>query len=459
MRLNEVHKVYFLGVGGIGMSALARYFISRGKLVAGYDRTSTPLTDQLTREGIDIHFEDDLSLIPEIFKNKSDTLIVYTPAIPASHSEFQYFGKQGFNCMKRAQVLGIIMENHKGIAVAGTHGKTTISSMIAHIFRHSGTSCNAFLGGITRNYDSNLLLDPASDYFIAEADEFDRSFLTLFPEMAVISAVDDDHLDIYGERKNLVAAFQQFANQIKKGGVLVAKKGIELRNPEGVSVFTYSLKEKADYYASDFKKEGLFNRFTIHAGEKVYPDFILGVHGILNIENALAAFAIAHQQGISPEKIREAFASYIGVKRRFEIILQTVKVLFIDDYAHHPEELRAFITSVRDAVPDARIAGIFQPHLYTRTRDFAIAFSESLSLLDDVILLDIYPAREEPIGGVNSQMIFDKLSNKGEKILCSKAQVFSVIEELNPHVLLTMGAGDIDQLVDPIKELLKRMNP
>jgi UDP-N-acetylmuramate--alanine ligase len=459
MKLSKVHKVYFLGIGGIGMSALARYFLSQGKKVAGYDRMSTALTDQLVREGIDIHFQDGLSFVPEIFLNKEDTLIVYTPAVPVGHSEFRYFNERGFDLMKRSQVLGIIMENHKGIAVAGTHGKTTISSMIAHIFRHSGKSCNAFLGGITRNYNTNLLLDPASDSFIAEADEFDRSFLTLFPDLAVISAVDDDHLDIYGDREHLLEAFNQFASQIKKDGILVVKKNIELENPPGIRIFTYSLNEEAAYYASDFRKEGLFNRFTIHAGKHVYKDFILGVNGLLNIENAVAAFAIAHLSGIDPEKIRLALADYKGVKRRFEIILHTDKVLFIDDYAHHPEELKAFITSVKDAAPEKRIAGIFQPHLYTRTRDFATAFSESLSLLDDAILLDIYPAREEPISGVNSKMIFDNLKNKGEKILCSRSQIYSVIEELNPEVLLTMGAGDIDQLVDPLKELLKRMNP
>ncbi len=459
MKLNEVHKVYFLGAGGIGMSAIARYFLSQGKKVAGYDRTSTPLTDQLIREGIDIHFADDISKIPGIYRDKNDTLIVYTPALPAGHSELQYFRAEGYTLMKRSQVLGIIMESHKGIAVAGTHGKTTISSMIAHIFRYSGKSCNAFLGGISRNYNCNLLLDPASDNFIAEADEFDRSFLTLFPEMAVISSVDDDHLDIYGERKNLLAAFTQFASQIKKGGVLVVKKNIELQNPSGIRIFTYSLNEEADYYAFNLRKEGLFNRFDIHAGMEVFRDFILGIHGILNIENAIAAFAIAHQSAINPDMIRNALGTYKGVKRRFEIILHTDKVLFIDDYAHHPEELKAFITSVRDAVPKARIAGIFQPHLYTRTRDFAIAFSASLSLLDDVILLDIYPAREEPINGVNSRMIFEKLRNPGEKILCTKDQLFRVVKELNPPVLLTMGAGDIDQTVDPLKELLKRINP
>ncbi|MCB8995008.1 MAG: UDP-N-acetylmuramate--L-alanine ligase [Bacteroidales bacterium] len=455
MKPGDIHKVYFIGIGGIGMSALARYFKVQGKIVAGYDRTSTPLTDQLQREGIDIHFVDDISLIPESCKTKENCLIVYTPAVPKEHTEYQYFLSQGFQLVKRSQLLGQIMENHMGIAIAGTHGKTTISSMIAHIFKHSGTSCNAFLGGITRNYNSNLLLDPESDYFIAEADEFDRSFLTLFPEMAVISAVDDDHLDIYRERKNLLAAFSQFAAQIKKTGVLIAKKGIEIEFPENTKTLFYSLEEQADYYASGLKKEGLFNRFDIHAGEEVFLDFILGVHGKLNIENAVAAFAIAHQCGINPEKIRLALSGYKGVKRRFEIILHNEDVLFIDDYAHHPEELKAFILSVRDAVPGKRIAGIFQPHLYTRTRDFAAGFSKSLSLLDDVILLDVYPAREEPIAGINSTLILDKLRNKGERILCSKAQISRVIEELKPGVLLSMGAGDIDQMVDPIKEVLK----
>ncbi len=459
MRLEEVHKVYFIGIGGIGMSAIARYFLAHGYKVAGYDRTSTQLTDQMLREGMDIHFEDKLSSVPEIFKSKSDTLVVYTPAVPASHSEYTYFKDHGFTIMKRAQVLGIIMENHTGIAVAGTHGKTTISSMIAHIFKHSGKSCNAFLGGISRNYNTNLLLDSNSDYFIAEADEFDRSFLTLNPDAAVISAIDDDHLDIYGTRANLVEAFRQFSSQVRKEGLLVVKKNIELQYPKGVRIKTYSLDQKADYYALNFRKEGLFNRFDIHTASGTYTDFILGVHGMLNIENAVAAFAITREIGIKPEMIRLALAEFTGVRRRFEIVLHTEKVLFIDDYAHHPEELKAFITSVRDVVPGNRIAGIFQPHLYTRTRDFAEGFSKSLSLLDDVILMDVYPAREEPIKGVDSRMILDKLTNKGEKILCSKAQLMQVVGEMNPKVLLTMGAGDIDQLTDSLKELLKRMHP
>jgi UDP-N-acetylmuramate--alanine ligase len=459
MKLNDVNSVYFLGVGGIGMSALARYFLSQGKNVAGYDRTSTPLTDQLAREGVDIHFEEDLSMIPLKYRKKEDTLVVYTPAVPSGHAELKWFGSEGFLLMKRSQVLGLIMENHRGIAVAGTHGKTTISSMIAHIFRNSGVACNAFLGGITRNYDTNLLLDPTSDHFIAEADEFDRSFLTLFPEMAVISAVDDDHLDIYGDRKNLLAAFRQFASQVKIGGVLVIKKDIELQLPEGVNILRYSMQGPADCYASNLRKEGMYNRFDLHFENEVHRDMILGVHGVLNIENALAAFAISRKSGIPADKIRTALETYIGVKRRFEIIMHSEKVILIDDYAHHPEELRAFINSVRDAVPGKRITGIFQPHLYTRTRDFAIAFSESLSLLDNVIMLDIYPAREEPIPGVSSGMIFEKLTNGGEKILCTKNQLLRVVAEMKPEVLLTMGAGDIDQLVTPLKEQLMRMYP
>ncbi len=457
MNPGEVNSVYFLGVGGIGMSALARYFLSQGKSVAGYDRTSTPLTDQLSREGADIHFEENLARIPLKFRRKEDTLVVYTPAVPADHSELRWFRDSSFTLMKRSQVLGLIMEGHRGIAVAGTHGKTTISSMIAHIFRDSGTGCNAFLGGITRNYGTNLLLDPASDHFIAEADEFDRSFLTLFPQTAVISAVDDDHLDIYGDRKNLLEAFNRFASQLKPGGTLIVKKGIELKYPDNRKILSYSLREKADFYASGFRKEGMFTRFDLHFEGKTEEGMILGVPGLLNIENSVAAFAVAHSCGIPAARIRKALESYCGVKRRFEIVLNTPQILFIDDYAHHPEELRAFISSVRDALPGKRIAGVFQPHLYTRTRDFAAGFSESLSLLDDVIMLDIYPAREEPIKGISSKIIFDRLTAPGEKILCTKSQLLRVIEELRPEVLLTMGAGDIDQMTGPLEELLLRM--
>ena len=457
MKEVDIHRVYFLGIGGIGMSALARYFNSKGKDVAGYDRSSTFLTDQLVGEGMEIHFKDDSSNIPDIYRNAQNTLVVYTPAIPVSNSEYKYFIENGYKLMKRAQVLGKIMEMHKVIAVAGTHGKTTISSMITQIFTHSGTACNAFLGGIAKNFNSNLVLDRNSDFFIAEADEYDRSFLTLFPDSAVVSSLDDDHLDIYGERKNLVASFNQFISQVKPNGVLILKNGVDLNIPPGRKVFRYALKVKTDYYAFDIIRKGLYYEFSIHTPSGDYTKIKLGVHGMLNIENAVAAWAVAHQAGIGVNAISDALQHYQGVQRRFEIKINNENTLFIDDYAHHPEELRAFITSVREIIPGKKITGIFQPHLYSRTRDFAAGFSKSLSLLDNVVLLDIYPAREQPVPGVSSELIFEGLKNKGVKINCSKEQVFKVVEELKPEVLLTMGAGDIDQIVDPLKELLIRM--
>ena len=457
MKEVDIHRVYFLGIGGIGMSALARYFKSKGKEVAGYDRTSTPLTDKLGREGIDIHFRDDISIIPDIYRSTLNTLIVYTPAIPVSNSEYKYFVENGYHVLKRAKVLGKIMEMHKAIAVAGTHGKTTISSMITQIFTHSGIACNAFLGGIAKNFNSNLVLDRKSDYFIAEADEFDRSFLTLFPDYAVVSSLDDDHLDVYGERKNMVASFNQFISQVKPKGVLILKNGLDLKIPPGRNVFRYALTDKCDYYAFDIVRKGMYNKFSIHTPDGDYTKIELGVHGMLNIENAIAAWAISQQAGIAINAIRRALQNFQGVIRRFDIMINNETTLFIDDYAHHPEELRAFITSVREIVPGKVITGIFQPHLYSRTRDFAAGFSQSLSLLDNVVLLDIYPAREQPIPGVSSKLIYEGLTNKGLKINCSKGQVFKVVEELKPGVLLTMGAGDIDQIVEPLKELLIRM--
>jgi UDP-N-acetylmuramate--alanine ligase len=454
MKTTDIHRVYFLGIGGIGMSALARYFKSIRKEVAGYDRVSTHLTQQLEKEGMVIFYKDEVSLIPEIYKKIRNTLIVYTPAVPSSNSVFEYFRHKGYEIMKRSQVLGKIMELHTGIAVAGTHGKTTISSMIAHIFKHSGKSCNAFLGGIAKNFNSNLVLDSSSDYFIAEADEFDRSFLTLFPDYAVVSSADDDHLDIYGERKNLVASFNQFISQVKPTGVLVIKQGVDLSIPAGINLYRYALTDPCDYYAFDLFQKEMHYRFSIHTPEGEFTNINLGVNGKLNVENAVAAWAIAQQAGIDETAIKDALENYNGVLRRFDVKIRNKNILFIDDYAHHPEELRAFISSVREMVPDRKITGIFQPHLYSRTRDFASGFAKSLSLLDNVIMLEIYAARELPVEGVNSGLIFNELTNKGERIYCSKEQILNVLGEMKPEVLLTMGAGDIDQIVEPIKEFL-----
>lgn len=458
MILSDIHRVYFIGIGGIGMSALARYFLSEGKAVAGYDRLSTPLSDQLVREGMNIHFSDDISLIPEEYRNRQNTLVVYTPAIPESHSEYLYFRHKGFEIMKRSQVLGRIMENHKSIAVAGTHGKTTISSMIAHIFHSSGTGCKAFLGGIAKNFGSNLVIGKKSDFYIAEADEFDRSFLQLFPDYAVVSAVDDDHMDIYRNRKYLLESFSKFIGQIKPGGTLILKKGVQLDLPEGVKTYLYSLEDPCDYFAFDIKKSGFSYQFSLHTPSADIHGFETSVWGKLNVENAVAAIAVALQAGIDVEAIRLAVKTFRGVIRRFDIRINDGRRLFIDDYAHHPEELKAFIKSVKEMVPGKRITGVFQPHLFSRTKDHADGFAESLSLLDDVILLDIYPAREEPVPGVSSELIFRNLHNPGKKILTSKGFLLKLIEDMRPEVLLFMGAGDIDQLVEPAKKLLEGMS-
>ena len=458
MMIENIHRVSFLGIGGIGMSALARYFKSLGKEVSGYDHTSTNLTDMLISEGIDIHFEDNISLIPKEFKNNLNTLIIYTPAIPVSNSELHFFRENKFELFKRSQVLGEILKEHKSIAIAGTHGKTTISSMIAHIFTESGKSCNAFLGGIAKNFNSNLVINKNPDFFIAEADEFDRSFLTLFPDYAVVSSMDDDHLDVYGDRENLIKSFEKFVSQVKAGGILILKSGLEINIPPHIKVHRYALTGPGDYYAYEVKPEGIFYNFSIHTPLGDFHEIKTGVPGSLNVENFVAAFAIAQQSGINEKLIIDAIRSFRGVLRRFDIKLNDGKTLYIDDYAHHPQELKAFIGSVKESFPDKQITGIFQPHLFSRTRDFSAGFAESLSMMDNVILLEIYPAREAPIPGVSSGLIFDDLKNKGRKIECKKEQLFKVIEELKPEILLSMGAGDIDLMVEPLKDFLIQIN-
>jgi UDP-N-acetylmuramate--alanine ligase len=455
--LKNIKNVFFIGIGGIGMSALARYFKARGMGAGGYDRVETPLTQALQSEGMEIHYADRTELIPVKFLRKETCMVVYTPAVPSSHSELQFFRKNGYRVMKRSQVLGMIAGESRCIAVAGTHGKTTISSMIAHIFNHAGLNCNAFLGGISKNLDSNLLLKKDARMVIVEADEFDRSFLSLFPANAVVSAVDADHLDIYGTHDALLESFNSFVSQVKPGGILVYKKGIRLKLPAGIRCLSYSTSEAADFSLADYRSDGFKIRFSVKTPYGEISNLQLGTYGKVNVENAIAALAIALLNEVSTEKIREALLTYRGVARRFDMRIQTGKHIYIDDYAHHPEELRAFITSVREAVPGKRLAGIFQPHLYSRTRDFSPGFSESLSLLDDVILLDIYPAREVAIPGVTSEMILGGLSNPGLKMLSSKTQLRAIIEDLKPEVLLTMGAGDIDQLVEPLEKLLNGM--
>jgi UDP-N-acetylmuramate--alanine ligase len=450
----NIKRVYLIGIGGIGMSALARYYHALGMNVSGYDRTSSIITDQLVKEGLDIHFSDNIELIPKNFKNKKETLIIYTPAIPDDHMELNFFRDNDYELVKRSQALGKISANKKCIAVAGTHGKTTVSSMITHFLEHSGVSCSAFLGGISKNLNSNILINTNSSILVAEADEFDRSFLSLYPEMAIITSMDADHLDIYESHEKLKDSFSQFVSQIKGGGTLILKKGLKIDLPSTVKTFTYSLTGKADYYADNIRHSGLSYTFDLVTPDKTIKNLSLGVYGRLNLENAVGALSLALLLGADIYKIPEAVLSYKGVWRRFDVQIESDKLLFIDDYAHHPEELKAFISSVREAMPGKRISGIFQPHLYSRTRDFFGAFAESLSLLNDVILLDIYPAREKPIEGVDSGIIFKELTNNGEKRMCTKEQLFDIVDALNPEVLLTMGAGDIDQLVKPIKEFL-----
>lgn len=461
MTFENFHNIYFIGIGGIGMSALARYFNAQGKFVSGYDKTSTTLTDELIEEGIEIHFSDDVHNIPASVRNaefsKQDTLIVVTPAIPKDHSELNYFLNNGYTIKKRSEVLGMITENNFTIAVAGTHGKTTTSSMIAHILKSSGVECTAFLGGISKNYHSNFLHTKESsdkNIFVVEADEYDRSFLTLHPDIAVITSMDADHLDIYGDKKYLEDSYRMFAKQLKPEGKLIYKKGLPL-NDLKLNCSEYSLKDKCDYSVSEIKIKNHQYYFNWNNSSVSINDLSSEMPGMHNVENAVAAIAVARQIGISAEKISKAIHSYTGVKRRFDYQLKTDQLVFIDDYAHHPEELRACISSAKELYPGKKITGIFQPHLYSRTRDFVDGFAKSLSMLDSLLLLEIYPAREVPIEGVTSEIIFEKISIQN-KIICSKENVLNELGKRKIEVLLTLGAGDIDQLVMPIKKYLEK---
>ena len=439
------------------MSALARYFVSQGKLVAGYDRVSTQLTDQLAREGVDIYFEDKSQLIPRAFRNPERTLVIYTPAIPDDHQQLNYFRKGGFRVIKRSVALGEVFNTGRGVGVAGTHGKTSISTMLAHILSSSSLGCNAFLGGISKNSSTNLYLDPASKVILAEADEFDRSFLTLFPEIAVLSSMDADHLDIYHTKENIQMGFESYISQIREKGKLILKYGLAPKIPDHVSVFTYSVHEKqADYHVSNLVQEGLGYRFTVRTPHSLLPEIVLQIPGLLNVENALAAVAVAHQMGIAPDSIIHALSEYLGVQRRFDVQVHTERRVYIDDYAHHPTEIKAFLSSVRELFPGKKICGIFQPHLFTRTRDFAEQFARSLEMLDQLILMDIYPAREEPIPGVDSSMLLDQIQ-LDEKVLIKREQLLRVVKERDPEVLVTMGAGDIFEFVGPLKEWCMRI--
>jgi UDP-N-acetylmuramate--alanine ligase len=448
MELENIKRVYLIGIGGIGMSGLARYFKKRGCVVCGYDKTITPLTSAMRNEGISVVYQDEEDNLKISFlENDPETLIIYTPAIPKDSKILNFFKSGGFSLKKRSEVLGIISKGMYTIAVAGTHGKTTTSSIIAHVLKDSGHDCSAFLGGIATNYDSNVLFGE-NNTMVVEADEFDRSFLTLYPDVAIVTSMDADHLDIYGDRSHLVDSFTQFVSQIKDGGRLIYKKGLELKGGK-----TYSANVLADIQAVNVKvKDGSFY-FDFKNADIVIENIQLGLPGLHNIENAVAAIEVALHLGIDPEKIKNALAGFLGVKRRFEYILKDPKHIYIDDYAHHPEELRACIQAVKTLYPDKKLTTIFQPHLFTRTRDFAKGFSEVLSMTDELIMLDIYPARELPIEGVSSAMILDKVSINAKQI-SSKEQTLDYIRAKKPELLLTVGAGDIDTLIVPLKEIL-----
>ncbi|MDR2038889.1 MAG: UDP-N-acetylmuramate--L-alanine ligase [Bacteroidales bacterium] len=457
MMLEYIHKVYFIGIGGIGMSALARYFKAKQCDVCGYDRVETSLTRKLCEEGIPVHYSDDIASIPESYKSqKEQVLVIYTPAVPTTHREMNWFRENGYTMMKRSGVLGMISRAKETIAVAGTHGKTSVSTMIAHLLTQAGIGCDAFLGGISKNYQTNLLLSATSEYLVAEADEYDRSFLRLYPGIAVVTAIDPDHLDIYGTYEQLREAFDQFVSQIRKGGILVHKYGLEIKTTKDIEIYTYSLDDsRADFYAEGVQIENGRYSVNVHTPHGNIHSVHIGVPGMVNVENSIVALAIAALVGADHEKIKAGLASFEGVQRRFDYQIRRTDMVYIDDYAHHPEELRFTIESVRELYPGKRITGIFQPHLYSRTRDFADGFAKSLSLLDELILLEIYPAREEPIDGVSSGIIFEKVSIN-EKIMCTKGEIIDILGKHRPEVLLTLGAGDIDTLVVPIENLFSK---
>lgn len=456
MNTNTLKAVYFVGAGGIGMSALVRYFLSKGKAVGGYDRTASALTEKLRQEGADIHYEDNVALIPEVFLNPETTLIVYTPAIPAEHKELTYFREHNFEIQKRAQVLGMITQTERGLCVAGTHGKTTTSTMAAFLLDNSHVKCNAFLGGISKNYGTNLLVSDQSDFVVIEADEFDRSFHWLTPYATVITATDSDHLDIYGTHEAYLESFRKYTSLIRPDGYLIIKKGIDLQPDvkEGVTVYTYSDKE-GDFHAENIRigNGEIFFDFISPLGN--IKDVQLGVPVYVNIENGIAAMALAQIGGATAEEIKVAMPQFKGVDRRFDFKLKNDHIVFLSDYAHHPAEIKQSVSSLRMLYPDKKLTAIFQPHLYTRTRDFYKDFADSLSLLDEVILLDIYPARELPIEGVTSKLIYENLRPGIEKTMCHKEDLIELLKTKKIEVLITLGAGDVDNYVTPIYELLK----
>lgn len=455
MEASQIKAVYFIGIGGIGMSAIARYFLNQGLTVGGYDKTPTDLTKRLVEEGAHIHYEENIGLIPTECLDPDTCLIVYTPAIPAEHAELQYFKRNGFDLQKRAQVLGTLTRTLKGLCVAGTHGKTTTSSMAAHLLHQSHVDCNAFLGGITKNYGTNYILSTKSEFVVIEADEFDRSFHWLRPWATVVTSTDADHLDIYGTEEAYLESFRHYTSLIQTGGYLILHTGLKMQpdTKEGVTTYTYS-RDNGDFHAENVK---------IGNGEITF-DFIsplgniqginLGVPVTVNIENGIAAMALAQLAGATEEEIRQGMASFSGVDRRFDFHVRTPKMVYLSDYAHHPEEIRQSVLSVKQLYEGRRVKAIFQPHLYSRTRDFYREFADALSLLDDVTIVDIYPARELPIPGITSKLIYDNLRQDMKREMCHKEEIPDIVRRGGYDVLVTLGAGDIEDYAQEITQIL-----
>ena len=458
MELKDIKAVYFLGAGGIGMSALVRYFLNEGKFVAGYDRTPSALTDRLIEEGAKLHFEENIDLVPAECRLPESTLVIYTPAIPTNHKEWALFKNGGFTIKKRAEVLGIITRDRRGVCAAGTHGKTTTSTMTAHLLHQSTVDCAAFLGGISKNYKSNLILSDRSDLVVIEADEYDRSFLHLEPYVATITSADPDHLDIYGNKENYLEAFAQFTEKIRPDGYLIMHEGLEVkpRTQDGVKCYVYG-RESGDFHAENIRIGGGTILFDYVSPWQRIDDVELGVPVSINIDNGIASMAMAEICGATAQELKEGMRTFAGADRRFDFHIKENDLVLLSDYAHHPDEVKACASSIKALYSDKKVTALFQPHLYSRTADFYKEFAQSLSLFDKVILVDIYPAREEPIPGVTSKLIYDQLDEKVEKRMCCRADVLKVVEEEKHEieVLVSLGAGDIENDVPQMKEILK----
>ena len=454
MEIKDIQSVYFVGAGGIGMSAIARYFINRGMVVAGYDKTPSDLTRQLEKEGMLIHYKEDVNEMPQACRQPKSCMVIYTPAIPEDHKELQFFRNNGFEIQKRAQILGTLTRQHKGLCVAGTHGKTTTSTMCAHIMHQSHLDCNAFLGGISKNYGTNYILSK-SEYVVIEADEFDRSFHWLRPWISVITATDPDHLDIYGTKEAYLESFRHYTELIQPGGALIVHRGLEMQEhlQEGVHRYDYALDE-GDFHAENIKIDNGAITFDFISPIENIPNIELGQPVPINIENAIAAMAMAQLVGCNAEELQYGMRTFGGVDRRFDFKIKTDKLVFLSDYAHHPKEIFQSARSIRELYRNRKITAIFQPHLYTRTRDFYKEFADALSQLDEVILTNIYPAREEPIPGVTSQLIYDNLATGVKKQMIQKDEVLDLIKSREFDVLIILGAGDLDNYVPEITKLL-----